>query len=215
MTELASSVAGTPFRGRAAQDVAGLELWGEDEELTFPSFPKRFQAQAGEAGPAPAAEKPDDETSIEQLLHKDEALSTNTDFWREVRASSEAEPAGEPAGSAAAAALGESLAEPLSPLSPAPRAASETRLEDFIRDVGPLHAASPGSFQPDFQIKRLCFRDAEGKLALTAVGSSHVHKPARRHPHNHKKLLKKVLRRKSGLWEMASPSFAVAEFMLL
>ncbi|SCU89900.1 LAME_0E06084g1_1 [Lachancea meyersii CBS 8951] len=212
---------------------AHASMWLEDEELTFPSYPRRFH-RASDASATVACDSASRgsassmHSDIESLLDRDDSLSGNADFWREVPAACEGN------GELDAAQMTESslthTTTPLhthssmplqeSPLASPVTPASETCLEDFICDVGPSANTSSllqTPFQPDFQIKRLCFRDAEGKLALTDSRGS-VSKPSFSRHTSYKtsrKLLKRALRRKSGLWEMASPKFAVAEFMLL
>lgn len=238
ISETGFGMTGFPVQhDRMAQGVIGAEphidsngeVWAEDEELTFPSFPKRFHSQPNDEDSVDETEAGSESVSsfvgsdIEHLLGKDESVTTNADFWREVRTSCDYEPSSVSHGSEqeeehsnGEAQAPSSPLSPHSPLSPLSHdSITETRLEDFIRDIGSLNSASPDNFQPDFQIKRLCFRDADGKLALTASGGSHVHKPSSKNPRSSKKLMRRVLRRKSALWEMASPNFAVAEFMLL
>ncbi|SCU82164.1 LADA_0C03444g1_1 [Lachancea dasiensis] len=202
----------------------------EEEVMLFPSYPKRFRAsdsaetagsEDGSSDQCSSGSAPD----IESLLDKDDSVTTNADFWREVPVSSEF------AGDEPAAVVdpGSACDAELATVSPL-ASPQEPRLEDFIQDVEPSLSAGPSSYhlqsdyacQSDFQIKRLCFRDADGKLALTDASRSsslhHISKPLHKRLSNcktSKKLLKRALRRKSGFWEMASPAFAVAEFMLL
>ncbi|CEP61551.1 uncharacterized protein LALA0_S03e05402g [Lachancea lanzarotensis] len=224
-------------------DTQANNVWMEDEELTFPSYPKRFhrasdaaQTAVGCDGVAAVSSSSSSSSSstssvrsdIESLLDRDDSLNSNEDFWREVRATSETAAAtttelNSSQDSDLSFSLTTSPATTVADLSQFSSPVSETCVEDYICDMGPS-ANGPSmlqnQFQPDFQIKRLCFRDAEGKLALTDHSRASVCKPSHARSHNKsyktsRKLLKRALRRKSGLWEMASPKFAVAEFMLL
>ncbi|SCU97223.1 LAFA_0G10418g1_1 [Lachancea sp. 'fantastica'] len=238
----------TQYLSMPLETHAHASVWLEDEELTFPSYPRRFH-RASDAGcdvgsnapPTSPSSSSSVRSDIESLLDRDESLNSNEDFWREVPATTESSSSSSaatttdpsssqndpnlsfplstaiPHSSSSSSSSSSPLESPQSPQSPV----SETCLEDYIRDMGPS-ATGPtmlqSQYQPDFQIKRLCFRDADGKLALTDHSRASVHKPSHARGKSYKtsrKLLKRALRRKSGLWEMASPKFAVAEFMLL
>ncbi|SCV04477.1 LANO_0G10440g1_1 [Lachancea nothofagi CBS 11611] len=195
-------------------------LWLEEDELTFPSYPRRFYSNPELADLNNCTSMSNAPSEIESLLDKDDSLSTNTDFWREVPVSCEHDEPVAPQNSALDLSHNDfDLESPLKSPVVSSAASAEPRLEDFFQDLETTNPASQQTlFQSDFQFKRLCFRDADGKLALTDAQSSyHISKPMHKNVtyNTSKGLLKRALRRKSGFWEMASPSFAVAEFMLM
>ncbi|SCW01319.1 LAFE_0D09956g1_1 [Lachancea fermentati] len=194
-----------------------------DGELAFPSHPKRFRGHAVAAAETAAAATHacDALEEIEKLVGRDGVLGTTADFWREVASACEdvdGDGDEDVTSDGASSDLAPAAMTPATSPLASPLAGDEPRLEDFISDAGTTSApaAAAAAFQPRFQIKELCFRDADGKLALTAAGPAHVHKPAHlRASKSSKRLIKRALRRKSGVWEMVCPSVAVAEFMLL
>ncbi|SCU88326.1 LAMI_0D09670g1_1 [Lachancea mirantina] len=189
----------------------------DDVEFTFPSHPKRFHHGLQRESLAPSIA--DGSGLAADLAATDDdvgsLLARNDDFWREVGSSCGEEDA-EPA--------------PVPVLTPAPAPASapvlapvaEPRLDDFIRDADLDSLASTcalesalESVSPHYRVRNVCLRDADGKLALTGSQTHGVHKPAQSAAKRSRKLLRRVLRRNSGVWEMVCPSVAVAEFMLL
>lgn len=207
----------------------------EDEELefTFPSYPKRFHRHhRSQPNSKPTIEdsslhlETDDASSaihIETLLHTDEGLTNNEDFWREVGTSFYDEDMEHvsPKSAALSEEGSDGLQSPLEnspPLYTSHYATSNSEpsfIEDFIADDSANPAASDEALfdSSTYQFKRLCYRDSEGKLALTTE-NNHIRKPYHRGK-KRKNQMKQVLRRKSGFWEMVCPSVGIGEFMLL
>lgn len=107
-------------------------------------------------------------------------------------------------------------APPMTESSQEPGSSSQESQEDLTQfiseDLGSAQPVDSSSWDQDCRIKLLCYRDAEGKLRLRNAnssdgGSGRVQKKS-------KKLLKRAIRRKSGVREMVSTGIGIGEFML-
>ncbi|GMM54296.1 hypothetical protein DAKH74_009120 [Maudiozyma humilis] len=151
---------------------------------------------------------------------------SHDDFWKEVKSTNEeaiALPANEH--------LGQSSAAPSfaynSP-SASPKAQFEAvSLDDFIADDLPAtreasHEWNEKLFResyPTHPVKLLSYRDGDGQLALRTRSLSNSTKNARmciisKRKNKHKKLMKRAIRRKSGVAEMISTDVGISELML-
>ncbi|GCE99188.1 hypothetical protein ZYGM_003393 [Zygosaccharomyces mellis] len=133
----------------------------------------------------------------------------NDDFWKEVGTTDEEAlcfPEIEKQNGS-----GSSTNEPLQ--EPSSSQESQEDLTQFIsEDLGSAQPVDSSSWDQDCRIKLLCYRDAEGKLRLRNAnssdgGSGRVQKKS-------KKLLRRAIRRKSGVREMVSTGIGIGEFML-
>lgn len=114
-----------------------------------------------------------------------------------------------------------------------PRPDDTLGIEDFINDdingneAGSSTSPSSASSSPclfdnlDYNIKLLCYRDNEGKFTLkkrkflkTSLRSSSTISKKWKPVSKRDKLLKRAIRRKSGVCETLSTGFGIGEFML-
>ncbi|CAI2004775.1 hypothetical protein SEUBUCD646_0G03370 [Saccharomyces eubayanus] len=151
----------------------------------------------------------------------------NTDFWKEVNGTAEE-----------AICLQDtrqrkSSLVALHPGDATPGPDDTLGIEDFINDdingneAGSSTSASSASSSPclfdnlDYNIKLLCYRDNEGKFTLkkrkflkTSLRSSSTISKKWKPVSKRDKLLKRAIRRKSGVCETLSTGFGIGEFML-
>lgn len=150
--------------------------------------------------------------------------ATSEDFWKEVSVTNE-EAIYYPEGTV----VGETS---LPKLSTAVEPLSDTSFDEFITEdltAAPSSAVDSNTWDEDYKIKLLCYRDATGKLRLKTEESNNytvskqvnnsVRKTVSRQlqkkgKKNKNKLLKHAIRRKSGVWEMVSTGIGIGEFML-
>ncbi|CAI4062858.1 hypothetical protein N7582_002236 [Saccharomyces uvarum] len=146
----------------------------------------------------------------------------NTDFWKEVNGTAEE-----------AICLQDTRQRKSSLVALHPGDATPLGIEDFINDdingneAGSSTSPSSASSSPclfdnlDYNIKLLCYRDNEGKFTLkkrkflkTSLRSSSTISKKWKPVSKRDKLLKRAIRRKSGVCETLSTGFGIGEFML-
>lgn len=108
---------------------------------------------------------------------------------------------------------------------------ANSSMEDFVSDdllaassiTGNNNNTPMPSDMSQYKIKLLCYRDADGKLALKTTNQNKRNNVAlsgptglvrRKRVNKKKKMLKKAIRRKSGVLEMISTGVKMNEFML-
>lgn len=180
-------------------------------------YPKRFHHNGANRGVAVEPRK----SSVSNVA-LNELLGINEDFWKDVAMTQE-----------------ESICYPQQTVSDATELPhktcssnedfAETSFDEFItEDFGTSVSmdASSANWDQDHKIKLLCYRDSKGNFRLRTEDESRVgrstpskscvtKKSLKKHNKNKtKKLLKRAIRRKSGVWEMVNTGIGIGEFML-
>ncbi|AQZ14171.1 YGR079W [Zygosaccharomyces parabailii] len=194
---------------------AGLDEGDEEDEYDHEflspvyfgaAYPKRFHRRSSMAHAAP--ERKNSTSLSAYSLGEFLTNSKNDDFWKEVGATDEealcfpeTDPLSEPTGMS-------SSEEPSAQEPCGQEPAKQADLSQFItEDLGSTQPMDSYSWDQDCKVKLLCYRDAEGKLRLRNANGGRVNKKG-------KKLLKRAIRRKSGVREMVSTGIGIGEFML-
>lgn len=203
-----------------------------DHELLSPiyftaQYPKRFHRRSSSLNPSITEQRKHSISGypLSDLLGN----TTSEDFWKEVSTTNE-EAIYYPEG----AVMGETSSPKLSAtaVESSSQDLSDTSFDEYITEdlsAAPSSAVDSSTWNEDYKIKLLCYRDATGKLRLKTKESNSytvskqvsnsVRKTVSRQPQkkgkkNKNKLLKHAIRRKSGVWEMVSTGIGIGEFML-
>ncbi|AET40194.1 uncharacterized protein Ecym_5443 [Eremothecium cymbalariae DBVPG len=196
----------------------------EDFEFLNTSYPKRFNRQVywddetlmgdsrktsnNNGGSAESQLYTVSESTWEPIFNVDDmVVSENKDFWKNIETTSTTEEQLLPFSNDAWPWNQQSVLNTTS--TPSIHTVADS-LEDFINSsiVGDSNVPlSSDSFQ--YKIKKLSFRDSEGKLSLDASNGS------QRNCLNRRRIEKKAIRRKSAVREMFCPGVGIGEFMLL
>lgn len=184
-----------------------------EEELDLdwylpPPYPKRFLHKPVSSEPQRSSSLSDDLEDIICETTADIDIPINKDFWKDVDSSVTEMDFQVPC----------TLSPPLPQLSSNIESKyKNSRIEDFITTDNSTNCepAEITNTQFMYPIKKLTFRDSDGKLALDpSTGSAFSHNRVSK-PANRMAKFKKLSRTKSGWCEMVSTGIGISEFMLL
>lgn len=148
---------------------------------------------------------------------------SHDDFWKEVKSTNEEAislPDDDQLHTSSSFAYNSATASPKAPF-------ESVSLNDFISDDLPSTREASHEWNEQLfressakqPVRLLSYRDADGQLALRARNLSNTTKNARmciinKRKNKHKKLLKRAIRRKSGVAQMISTDVGISELML-
>lgn len=188
-------------------------------------YPKRFHHGSVQA--KTGAVEQHNRSGSSCSMPSSELLGINEDFWKEVALTQEESICYTPETALGDVQRAQADAQAgIQPESQGEATCADTSFEEYItEDLDISTATGPDStnWNQDFKIKLLCYRDGKGNFRLkteediknnhggNAVTKTSIKKLKK---NRDKKLLKRALRRKSGVWEMVNTGVGIREFML-